>query len=114
MGSSGCQVFAFDPTVNHPKQLDTNVIFEKVGLSSRTDVGSSLYTLSSILHKQGHAKSKISYLKIDIEGHEVDGLVQWFESGALRNVHQIGLEYHLPDVETSLKFFHALIKLYFE
>ena len=114
LGSIGCKVFAFDPTINHPKELETNVLFEKIGLSARTDVENSLDTLSSILSNHSHAQSKISYLKIDIEGHEVDGLLQWFESGALRNVQQIGLEYHLPDTDATLKFFHALIKLYFE
>ena len=114
LGSIGCKVFAFDPTTNHPKELETNVLFEQIGISATTDVGNSLDTLSSILRKHGHAQSKISYLKIDIEGHEVDGLLQWFESGALRTVQQIGLEYHLHDTDATLRFFHALIKLYFE
>ena len=114
LGSIGCKVFAFDPTVNLPKQLESNVSFEKIGLSATVDVKNSLDTLSSILQKHGHARSKITYLKVDIEGHEVDGLMQWLDSGALNNVQQIGLEYHLPDAETTLKFFYVLTKLYFE
>ena len=114
LGRVGCKVLAFDPTVNLPNRLENNVLFEKIGLSALKDASNSLDTLSSILQKHGHSKSKITYLKIDIEGYEVDGLLQWLESGALDNVQQIGLEYHLPDTETTLKFFYALIKLYFE
>ena len=114
MGSFGCKVLTFDPSVDYQKELEVNVSFEKLGLSATPDEQYSLDTLSSILKKHGHTKTRITYLKIDIEGYEVDALLQMFESGALDHVQQIGLEYHLPDTNKALKFFHALTMLYFK
>merc|ERR1712218_233709 len=41
--------------------------------------------------------TKISYLKMDIEGDELLGLHKWLESGSLANVQQIAMEYHVND-----------------
>ena len=114
MGKIGCKVFAFDPTVDHPKELEENVWFEKLGLSVEKDEARSLDSLSSILHTYGHKNTKISYLKIDIEGGEADGLQHWFESGALANVQQIGMEYHIKDTDSAVKFFTAIKQLHVE
>ena len=86
-------------------------------MGARKDKQRSLETLSSILHKNEHKDSKISYLKIDIEGEEVNGLEKWFTSGALDNVQQIGMEYHLEwnpyqNVKSTLGFFKAIQQLY--
>ena len=54
-----------------------------------------MQTLSSIIHNHGHTSTTISYLKLDVEGSEIDGLLEWFESGALSNVQQIAMEYHM-------------------
>ena len=112
MGDIGCKVLSFDPTVDHPKQLADNVWFEKLGLGTQKDEKRSLDSFSSILHKNGHKNSKISYLKIDIEGEEVNGLQHWFNSGALNNVQQIGMEYHLQNVKSTVNFFKAIQQLY--
>ena len=114
MDDLGCRVLMFDPTVNYPKQLGKNISFEKIGVSAQSDDDKSFDTLSSILKNHGHTNTKITYLKIDIEGHEVDGLLEWLESGALTNVQQLGLEFHLLNTETTLKFFHGLAKIYVE
>ena len=115
MDRLGCKVYAFDPTVNYSKKIgNTNILFEKLGVSTEADHGKSLDTLTSILHLHGHTDTKITYLKVDIEGYEVDGLGEWFASGALQNVQQIALEYHLENTEMTLKLFHTLIRLYFE
>ena len=112
MNDFGCQVLMFDPTVNYPKQLGNKLSFEKLGVAARRNEEKLLDTFSSILQRNGHLDSRITYLKVDIEGAEVDGLHEWLESGALKNVQQLGLEFHLPDTETTLKFFYALVKLY--
>ena len=114
LGEIGCRVFSFDPTVNHPKELEYNVWFEKLGLGTEKDGTKSIDTLKSILQKYGHTNTKISYLKIDIEGGEVNGLQSWFESGALGNVQQIGMEYHIRDADSAVKFFKSIQQLYFE
>ena len=114
LGRLGCRVLAFDPTVSYPPKLGKNVSFKKLGLGARNDPANMLESLMSILSKHGHKNSKISYLKIDIEGGEVEGLQEWFASGALNNVQQIALEYHLLDTRSTLSFFHAITNLYFE
>ena len=115
MDQFGCKVYAFDHTRNYGRRLgNSNILFEKLGVSAKSDPEKELQTLSHILHSHGHTNTKITYLKMDIEGHEIDGLGQWLESGALRNVQQIGFEYHLDDTESTLKLFNTLIKLYFE
>ena len=114
LGAMGCKVFSFDPSVDHPKELEHNVWFEKLGLGIEKDDAHSMDTLSSIVQKYGHENNKISYLKIDIEGGEVNGLQHWLQSGALENVQQIGMEYHLQDKDSVVKFFKAIQKLYFQ
>ena len=94
----GCKVLAFDPSVDLPRELDTNIFFEKIGLGNwvrTTHTYRNTQTLSSIIRNHGHTHTNISYLKLDIEGSELDGLLEWFESGALSNVQQIAIEYHM-------------------
>ena len=47
--------------------------------------------------------------KIDIEGGEwmSGGFINWFQTGVLRNIHQIGLELHVRhmDADPRLDFF---------
>ena len=112
MGDMGCKVLSFDPTVDHPNKLADNVWFEKLGLGTQKDEELSLDSFSSILHKNRHENSSISYLKIDIEGEEVNGLQHWFNSGALDNVQQIGMEYHLVNLRSTVNFFKAIQQLY--
>lgn len=116
MGSLGCTVLAFDPTINQPKhQRSENVLFQPLGLS-HTDEMENYYTLSSILEQNNHLYTNISYLKIDIEGAEAKGLPVWIESGALRNVKQIGMELHAMTatsrVRDYLSAFQTLYKIH--
>ena len=114
MDDFGCRVLMFDPTVNHPAKLGKKLSFEKIGLSAKRDDEKSYDTLSSIFKSHGHTDTKITYLKVDIEGSEVDGLLEWIQSGALKNVQQLGLEFHLLDTESTLTFFYGLVQLYIE
>ena len=113
LGRLGCKVFAFDPYVSYPPKIAKNVYFEKLGVANKNDPTRLLKTLSSIFSAKNHSNTKITYLKIDIEGHEIEGLEQWLKSGALDNVQQIALEYHLKDTISTLKFFQAVMSLYF-
>jgi len=115
MSFFGCKVYAHDPTVDFPKQRSKNVFFEKVGLASKFDKENNLKDLKSILAGNGHTNSKISYLKMDIEEYEIEGLSAWLNSGALDNVNQIGLEFHLNHgdvIKKTRTFIKALSDLY--
>ena len=63
-------------------------------------------TLDQILQENGHTNTKISYLKLDIESHELSGLPLWLKSGALDNVEQLAMEVHLepPEEKVTLEF----------
>ena len=113
LGLLGCKVFTFDPYVRYPPKIAKNVYFEKLGVANRNDPPNLLKTLSSIFSAKNHSNTKITYLKIDIEGNEIDGLDEWLKSGALDNVQQIALEYHLEDTISTMNLFKALLNLYF-
>ena len=122
MDDIGCKVYAFDPTVNYTRNRGNNIIFEKVGVSAAAYDKNHIKTLSTILKKNGHTNKKISYLKMDIEGHELIGLPTWFNAGAFDNIRQIGFEFHLinfsnkyvNDMATTINFLETLKHLYFE
>ena len=120
MSKVGCKIYAHDPTVDYPRKRSENIFFEKVGVASKTDLKNNLKDLKSILSGNGHTNTKISYLKMDIEEYELEGLPAWLKSGALDNVDQIGLEFHLNTgnvVERRQKtrsFSETLIDLYSE
>ena len=95
MSNLGCEVYAFDPTVNLPAEV--NFKFEKLGVADH-DQGSYM-TLGSILKKNKHEDRKITVLKMDVEGAENKGIPVWINEGSMRNVHQFALEYHLDDCE---------------
>ena len=110
MASLGCKVYAYDPTIDTPKFENANIRFEKIGLSGKISDGKSK-TLSEIILQNGHVATKISYLKMDIEGTEVYGLLNWMDSGSLTNVQQIAMEYHLNNERTQLyKNFQAALR----
>lgn len=81
MAEAGCQVFAFDPAQNHPRDYKPNVTFYQYGLVSgirdensyehigwgKTD-SAQYKTLLEIQEELGHTDTTISALKIDCEG----------------------------------------------
>ena len=108
LGSIGCIVHAYDPTVNLPSSLAKNVFFHKVGLSDYNGVkmfnkkhGANRFsellpviTLNEAFKSNGHFEKEITYLKVDIEGSEIKAIPQWIQSGILKHVRQIGIELH--------------------
>ena len=99
IGAFGCKVYAYDPTIDHPKNRSENVKFDKIGVSAETSDDKKYQTLDAILSTNGHTTTKISYLKLDIEGAEMKGLSAWLESGSLDKVQQIAMEVHLIAAE---------------
>ena len=115
IGSLGCKVYAYDPTIDHPKKRSRNVSFKKIGVAAATSNDKKYQTLDAILHTNGHTNIKISYLKLDIEGAELKGLLAWLESGSLDKVQQIAIEVHLVGAEEknqTSEFLHTIKDLH--
>eukprot|EP00980_Cylindrotheca_fusiformis_P028355 scaffold22593_cov145-Cylindrotheca_fusiformis.AAC.4 len=83
MAQKGCQVFAFDPTQQHPLAWKPNISFYSWGIRNSQDtqdLGWShpkygnltgyLFSLPEIVAKLGHQGRRISALKFDCEGCE--------------------------------------------
>lgn len=106
MAGLGCTVRAFDPTVDKPDYVvDEQVVFKKLGLgvtSGTTQVLNSanrkvlvpVSTLEDVIKQYGEMDKPINYLKVDVEGSEIDAIPKWLDSGVLKNVQQIGIELH--------------------
>ena len=117
MDSLGCEVYAFDGSVDHPPTRGRKIHFEKSWVYHEDDFAHDIpyISLPTIIAKNGHSKSKISYLKMDIEGNEIKCLPYWMHAGALDYVEQIGLEFHLDDdIVKTYKFLKTMQYLYFK
>ena len=109
----GCKVYTFDASVNHPEIRGKNMHFEKTFIGSENIENTQ--TLGTILARFGHMNEKISYLKLDIEGHELEVLPNALKEGLLTNVQQIGMEFHLKgNAKKTNHLIGILKKLYFE
>merc|ERR1711892_1462265 len=60
MDSRGCEIHAYDPTVDLPAKLGENIQFTKLGLSNTTS--DNMDTLANILEKNSHTDTTIEYL----------------------------------------------------
>jgi Methyltransferase domain len=107
----GCDVHAFDPTMNHPSQLAPGVTFHKLGLqatgtnmsATHSDLYSpidvdKLLSLEQIMTRLGHDNRKLSVLMLDCEGCEWGVLRQFMCSknnySVMASVDQIVVEMH--------------------
>ena len=114
MDNVGCAVYAFDHRFDYPSKRGRNITFEKLTLAAITNKVKRHDTLSNILKKYNHQKTKISYLKIDIERRELAGIPIWLSSNAFKNVQQIAVEIHLNGTKSTVDFFKTLKRLYLE
>ena len=108
MGSIGCTVHAFDPTIDLTPKPSKNVFFHKIGLShykgnmevtvnhdgNRKSEPLPVTTLKDAIQENGDHEKEITYVKVDIESSEIKAIPQWIQSGVLKNVRQIGIELH--------------------
>ncbi|XP_018023343.1 probable methyltransferase-like protein 24 [Hyalella azteca] len=103
MEEYGCDVYSFDPTMSDPEHIrGKRVHFYPLGLGGVTQevtIGFSkckVLTYRDILAKIGKTNSVIDYIKVDIEGYEVDFLenVLYDDQELLFRIKQIGMELH--------------------
>ena len=105
MAKYGCEVFAFDPSMGQSDHNHSNKVhFYNLGLGGSdhtNDLGWKVQTLESVYKMLAplHGKDKIiDYLKIDIESAEWEVLPQIIQSGMLKKVRQLGIEFHLQQL----------------
>ncbi|XP_069970607.1 probable methyltransferase-like protein 24 [Penaeus vannamei] len=103
MAERGCKVFSFDPTMeSRDHQRSEKVMFLRLGISNFTGeeviagVRGQVARLPDIMARLGHTGRQIDYLKIDIEGMEVQVLQDLLlrDPAVLASVRQIGMEIH--------------------
>lgn len=108
MEEYGCQVYAFDPSMNISDHYRSESIhFYRIALDSEDSEvwngrpGVKARTLESIYRMinsdRGIDDGTIDYLKIDIETAEWRVLPQIVESGMMDKVKQLSVEIHLPN-----------------
>ncbi|KAK3084443.1 hypothetical protein FSP39_013601 [Pinctada imbricata] len=96
----GCEVHAFDPSMNLTEFKRSHLKFYKIGIGEAnkeiTFQGTiwKLNTLKTILEMLNHTNRRIDILKMDIEDNELQVLPEMIRSGAMRNVAQFYLEFH--------------------
>ncbi|XP_018007209.2 uncharacterized protein LOC108665009 [Hyalella azteca] len=99
MEEYGCKVFAFDPTMQQPAHTrGRDIHFQPWGLGGITGIKNKIPVLTyrDILKKIRKEDSIIDYLKIDIEGFELDFFENVLDEDVelLANIKQIGMEIH--------------------
>ncbi|XP_074655360.1 putative methyltransferase-like protein 24 isoform X2 [Tubulanus polymorphus] len=101
-----CEVHCFDPSMNSGDfRRSNNVMFYNLGISGRNGRmnGWNVKTLKQIMKDLGHSDRIIDYLKIDVEYSEWDSIETMLKDGTLRHqVKQLGIEYHLPELNQGL------------
>lgn len=103
MEKYGCQVFAFDPSMQQEDHDHTsNIHFFNLALDSQ-DSAKKNRSLSTIYNKDlsgRHGRRLIDYLKIDVEFAEWHILPQVLQSGMLNKVRQLAVEFHFSPKDT--------------
>ena len=69
-------------------------------------------TLGHIIQDNGHKDRHITMIKMDVEGAERRGIDVWLNEGALENVQQFALEYHLTNGKIFRLLYFMLISNY--
>ncbi|XP_060073341.1 uncharacterized protein LOC132553143 [Ylistrum balloti] len=97
----GCEVHAFDPSIGlNDHKHSEKVWFHNLGLSNFNGQRGSwqMKTLASIKQMLGHSDRVLDYVKMDIEESEWSAIADMLSSGVLKNVRQLAVEFHSPNV----------------
>lgn len=114
----GCNVYAFDPTMNQPDHLrGERVHFFALGLGGEEGLGNArvrwfdapssvkVDSYMGILKRLNLLNTTIDYLKMDIEGAELRFFRTVVDNHPelLKNVRQIGMEVHFDRLNTAIR-----------
>lgn len=123
MARANCTIHLYDPHEDLDPNPSQHIFFKKEGLAHKTGKmalrlhqNSSkphrqnllskttmpvkltkplpVKTLSEFLKENGDQDKEISYLRMDIEGEELEVIPEMIRSGALNNVRQLGIQLH--------------------
>ncbi|XP_074644092.1 uncharacterized protein LOC141900960 isoform X2 [Tubulanus polymorphus] len=100
-----CVVHAFDPSMNvGDHKRGTSIFFHNLGVAGYDGKKGSwnVNTVKTIMTKLNHDKTPIDYFKIDVEFSEWDTLKTMATDGSFGKIKQLGIEYHLPDLNVGL------------
>ena len=114
MAEMGCKVLTYDPTISRAPDQHENISFKQIGVVGVPSKDKEYQTLNAILRSNGHINTKISYMKLDIESHEISGLPIWLQNGDLDNVEQLAIEVHLepPEPKVTTEFLKTFLDLH--
>lgn len=118
MEDYGCQVLAFDPSMNvDDHDHSAGIHFYNIGIGGADDFNEernwtirALSTIYTTLASARHGRVPIDYLKMDVEIAEIYALPQIIESKMLDNVRQMGVEIHLTS-DPSLEELRTMVKI---
>lgn len=129
MAKRGCHVFAFDPTVRHPTQWSSNVVFYPWGLRNSEstkewshpvygNITGSFFTLPQIIQKLGHDDGRtIAAIKFDCEGCEFGAFKDLIVGQVQNPIIILNTEFHfastlgMVDVSDVARIYYAHIYL---
>ena len=97
MNALGCVIHGYDHSISkkaRESQENRKNGFFIYGKGIDTKASKKMTTLEAELDKLGLRDKNITYLKMDIEGAEKPVLLNWIDSGLLKNVQQLGVEFH--------------------
>lgn len=93
----GCEVHGYDPTVDYTSS-HVGFNFQPLGIGIQPKNSSQKYfSFKKFLEMNNHTDRKITFLKMDVEGAEIEVLETALRDKSLTNVQQISLEYHLTN-----------------
>ncbi|XP_033743287.1 uncharacterized protein LOC117329445 [Pecten maximus] len=107
----GCEVHSFDPSIGlKDHKHSEKVWFHDLGLSNADGKRGSwqMKTLDSIKKMLGHSDRVLDYVKMDIEESEWGAIGQMLTSGVLKNVRQLAVEFHSPNVTPGKHYLQKL------
>ena len=119
----GCEVWAFDPFVDHPGGAEDGIRITKMAVGDRNErrQGVEVRTLDYFVKGLGHKESTIHYLKMDVENSEYGVLRQQTArmhiSTLFRNVEQVGVELHFDEylpLERHLDFYRSFYNIFLD
>ena len=115
INSLGCIVYGYDHTISkqaRERQENKGNGFYIYGKGIDIKPSNKMTTLDHELDKLGLRNKTITYIKMDIEGSEVTVVPEWIKSGLLKNVKQIGMEFHKVDVKKVQSYWDIVEGLY--